>query len=338
MENRMQKKDRTVRRGSGRTAAILLGLVMALTGSLPAMPAAVYADGASSQGDSADLYTHASDPEIVYLPEDQAFDQGDQVYADPEQERFAEGMNPAIKQRQSVSLMAEPGDGQTVGEGGETDPGTTEPETPGSEEPAELNMDDVTLPPSVTAYRTGYVNMGTNQNDGVAVVELQGIPEGYDLTAGEEGTSFKSVKTSNSKVLPKSGIILEHNKLYLYFAMGGTSKVTFTLNDRDFTVVARCYRIRISQTSLLMYKKQKITLRVKGVPADTKITYSSSDEKVATVSRKGVVRAKRAGNTVIYASAGGVKVGTVASVTTAKKVRAVKRGRKIGHSSEYSQR
>ncbi len=61
-------------------------------------------------------------------------------------------------------------------------------------------------------------------------------------------------------------------------------------------------KTRLNKTKLTISVGQKVTLKVKG--SRKKAKWSSSNKKVATVSRKGKVRAKKAGKTTITAKVG----------------------------------
>lgn len=56
-------------------------------------------------------------------------------------------------------------------------------------------------------------------------------------------------------------------------------------------------------------KKKSFTIKAKLVPSgsDAKITYKSSNKKVATVNAKGKVTAKRSGTTIITVKAGNIQ-------------------------------
>ena len=56
-------------------------------------------------------------------------------------------------------------------------------------------------------------------------------------------------------------------------------------------------------------KKKSFTIKAKLVPSgsDAKITYKSSNKKVATVNAKGKVTAKRSGTTIITVKAGNIR-------------------------------
>ena len=204
-------------------------------------------------------------------------------------------------------------------------------------EQEDIDMTDVSLASEVTAYRTGYAYRGANVKDATAVLSFKNVPEGVTFTEGNDQTDFSVISSSKPGVIAPGNITLNQNKLTFAFTRGGSSTVLLSLNGREFKVRAKCYLIRFSSKSLTVYPKQKKTLRVKGVQEGTRVTFSSSNRKVASVTQKGVVRAKKPGNAVIYARVKGVKIGLVVSVTTKKKVRAIRRATRIARSSEYSQ-
>ena len=250
--------------------------------------------------------------------------------SDPEVRPDAEDCIPQDAQGYSA---AEPVPAVPAADEGSVSLAQEEPAVP--EEPDV--MEQVTFPARVIVYRTGYAYKGPNALDGNASASFGSVPEGVVFSAGNAGTTFAVNQTSNSAVLPKNRIVLTENAVAFYPVTKGSSKVDFTLNGKQFTTIVSCYQPRLSVSSLLMYKKQKKAVSVKGVPAGTKVTYSSSNKAIASVTKAGVVKAKKSGNAVIYAQVGSVKIGTVASVTSKKKVRAVKRARRMAKSSTYSQ-
>lgn len=88
-------------------------------------------------------------------------------------------------------------------------------------------------------------------------------------------------------------------------------KVTITCTSVDnplckstcvITVKVKTTGVKISKTSLSMYATEKKTLKATVKPSDAtnkKLTWKSSDKKVATVSSEGVVTAKKAGTCTI---------------------------------------
>lgn len=60
-------------------------------------------------------------------------------------------------------------------------------------------------------------------------------------------------------------------------------------------------KIRLNKQSFTMTMGEKYRLRVKSLPQNAKVAWKSSNKKKATVSRKGVVKAKKAGSVMIRA-------------------------------------
>ena len=72
------------------------------------------------------------------------------------------------------------------------------------------------------------------------------------------------------------------------------------------TVYAAPTKIKLNKTTVDIFTGKKITLKVKGTKAKAK--WSSSDKSIATVSNKGVVKAKNPGTAVITAKINGKKL------------------------------
>lgn len=116
----------------------------------------------------------------------------------------------------------------------------------------------------------------------------------------------------------------------------GTANLTVTLNRKQFTVQVTVSDVGINKDSLLMTPKDKLRLLISGYSG--KIKWCSSNKKVATVSAKGVVRAKKIGNALIYAQLGNHKMGCAISVVNPKMKKVVKHAKKIARTCKYSQK
>ena len=113
-----------------------------------------------------------------------------------------------------------------------------------------------------------------SSNDKVAKVDAKG-----NVTPVAKGTATITAKTANGKT--------------------ATCKVT---------VKVRVTKVKLSKTNATMGVKESLTLKATVSPSnasDKKVTWKSSNTKLATVSSKGVVKAKKAGNVKITAKAGG---------------------------------
>ena len=73
------------------------------------------------------------------------------------------------------------------------------------------------------------------------------------------------------------------------------------LTEHDVTVV-HAAKVKLNKTKLTLYRKKTATLKVKGTKK--KVKWSSSNKKVATVSKKGKVTAKKKGTATITARVG----------------------------------
>ena len=94
--------------------------------------------------------------------------------------------------------------------------------------------------------------------------------------------------------------------------------------------------VKLDKKSLTIGVKEKVTLKVKVLPsgASQKVTWSSSNQKVATVNQKGRITGKKTGKAVITAqTAGGKKMTCKVTVKKAPKkitLQAKKKTLKVG--------
>lgn len=133
----------------------------------------------------------------------------------------------------------------------------------------------------------------------------------------EKGDSIASVKSSSTKKLTVSktstGITLKATKKgtsgkvkVTIKTVGGASKV-LTVKLQKGTVAAKKI-IGVPSKATLKVKK-KLTLKpvVSPVSYQTTVKYTTSNKKVATVSKKGVITAKKAGKATITVTCGKIK-------------------------------
>lgn len=126
------------------------------------------------------------------------------------------------------------------------------------------------------------------------------------------GDSIASVKSSNTKILKAA---LKNGKITLTAQKkAGSANLTIALaSGQRKTIKVKVQKKAVTTKSIsgvskkiTLKKKQKTTLQPKLNPitSQDKIKYSSSNKKVVTVSSKGVVTAKKAGNAKITIRAG----------------------------------
>lgn len=125
------------------------------------------------------------------------------------------------------------------------------------------------------------------------------------------GDSVKSYKSSNKKIftVDKKGKIKAKKK--------GTAKLTVTLaSGKKATAkvkvqkgTVKTTKVTVNTSKLVLLKGGSYTLRTTVAPLTTqqKVTYSSSNKKVVTVSSKGVLNAKKKGTAKITVKSGSKK-------------------------------
>ena len=114
----------------------------------------------------------------------------------------------------------------------------------------------------------------------------------------------------------------------------GSTVLTFTINKKVFQLNLKITQVKMGKMSAILTPKKKLTLKVKGYSG--KIKWGSTKKKVASVSSKGVVKAKKTGNTVIYATIEGERVGCAVSVVTPVMKKVIHEAKKIAKGT-YSQ-
>lgn len=89
----------------------------------------------------------------------------------------------------------------------------------------------------------------------------------------------------------------------------GTAVITVLANgvSREFTVTVKAVKqqLTLAKSSATIKKGKKVTIKATATPK-AKITYQSSNKKVATVTSKGVVKGIKAGKAIITVSSNGV--------------------------------
>lgn len=146
------------------------------------------------------------------------------------------------------------------------------------------------------------------------------------------GTNF-SCTSSNSKIRVYGE--LHDNKITLEPSTMGSATVTVSIYGKKFKMKISTIAVSIKKNSLLMAKGKSQTLKLSGVSSGIK--WSSTNKKVATVSSKGVVKGKKAGNAVIKAKVGNVLLGCAVSVVTDKRLKVINRAKQIAKTCTYSQ-
>ena len=125
---------------------------------------------------------------------------------------------------------------------------------------------------------------------------------------GDAIKNWKSAKTSVVTVNSKTGKLTGKK--------AGTAKVTVTLKSgKKATVTVTVKKItttklKANRTAIILKKGKTFQLKVTVTPKNSqeKVTYKSSNTKIATVSSKGKITAKKKGKTVITITSGKKKI------------------------------
>lgn len=119
--------------------------------------------------------------------------------------------------------------------------------------------------------------------------------------------SGKKVKwsTSNKKVV---SVKQSGNKAVVKGVKAGKATVTAKYGSKKYkcTVTVKSKPVALSKTSVSLKKGTKYTLKLRNATA-SKVKWSSSNKSVATVSKNGVVTAKKAGKATVTAKYGSKK-------------------------------
>lgn len=158
-----------------------------------------------------------------------------------------------------------------------------------------------------------YVNLTANS----LTLKVKQSTTKFKVTGMAKGDYLKSVVSSNTKVLRVSGVNKNGSVKLTALNKTGTVNLTFTLaSGAKKTIKAKVQKGAVKTTSINGVKKTatvtqgktlKLTPSLLPVTSVEKITYTSSNKKVATVSSKGVVKGVKAGTAKITVKAGSKK-------------------------------
>ncbi len=119
----------------------------------------------------------------------------------------------------------------------------------------------------------------------------------------------------------------------------GTEKVVLEIDGRELSFQAVITDPHYKGYGLVMEKGMKLNIGIKGLnAAKSHVTYISQNPRIAAVSSKGRVKAKKKGVTYIMAEADGKQLQVYVGVTTPKARKAVNREKAIARTrTKYSQ-
>lgn len=145
-----------------------------------------------------------------------------------------------------------------------------------------------------------------------------------------------SCKSSSKNVQAYASLSKNILHLQVHGTKNCSTKLTVGIGGKNFQISVSLKTVKISFNSLLLDKGRTKKLKIKGCP-NKNIKWSSSNKRIASVNKKGVVKGKRIGNAVITAKINGKPVGCAVSVTTRQLQNVCKRATYIGTHWSYSQ-
>lgn len=140
--------------------------------------------------------------------------------------------------------------------------------------------------------------------------------KGENYTLKIKGTKKKVKWSSNNKkvaTVNSKGKVTAKNK--------GTATITAKVGSKKYKCKITVESPSINKTKVNINQGKTYTLKVKGT--SRKVTWSSSNKKIATVNSKGKVSAKKKGTATITAKVGSKKLKCKVTVKYVKKVKAV---------------
>ena len=141
-------------------------------------------------------------------------------------------------------------------------------------------------------------------NQSTSRVKVTGLANGDAVKAW--GTTNKKIVTVSSKGVIKAGKTAGTAKVSVTLKSGKKAYITVTVQKST----VKTTKITGVKSALTLKKGAKTTLKPVRTPftSGEKITYTSSNKNVATVSSTGVITAKKAGTAVITVKSGSKKV------------------------------
>lgn len=157
-----------------------------------------------------------------------------------------------------------------------------------------------------------------NLNAGSLKLKTKQSTKAFKVTEMAYGDYVASVKSSNTKILKVSKYTAQGAITLKGQSKTGTAKLTVTLASGTSKTIkvkvqktaVKTTKVSISQRKLTLTKGQSASLAAVITPITSveKVTYSTSKKAVATVSSKGVIKAKKKGTAVITVKSGKKKI------------------------------
>lgn len=155
------------------------------------------------------------------------------------------------------------------------------------------------------------------------------------INAPDLTTSLFSYTSSNPSMYMDCQLNAEKKVLTIRTSNTGSTTLTIFINGKMFTLTVNVKEIYLNQTSSVLAKGKKTTIRLKGYAGS--LSWKTTNKKIATVSKSGTIRSKKTGTAIIYTSVEGQKIGCAVSVVTSKMKQVISTATKMGSTWKYSQ-
>ena len=190
-----------------------------------------------------------------------------------------------------------------------------------------------------------YCGYDYDGGDGTASFTFYNTPYVMNSNGSYTDNTSYSIVSSNPSIVPGSNLTtdIENNVMTISCTTPCTTTLYITINGRTFNVNLTVTKVSLTNNKLLAKGKSatlKVTANSGGenyTLSNSKITWSSSKKSYVTVSSSGKIKAKKKGNSVIYAKVGNIHLGCAVSVASQKTIKAIKKAIKIGKTCTYSQ-
>ena len=117
----------------------------------------------------------------------------------------------------------------------------------------------------------------------------------------------------------------------------GTAEVTIWVDGKVFKDKVKIVDINVDGNNILTWPGANFSFTVTGAPDDMEIKYTSSNTDVATISKKGKLKVKKRGFTMVTVSVDGYEYYYTVNVASETSVKAVIAASEVVGISEYSQ-
>lgn len=158
--------------------------------------------------------------------------------------------------------------------------------------------------------------------------------KGITITGTDDISFYEPVISSSNKKVAEAYMDYYDNKVYIEGKKAGSAVITINVCGKKLTCQVTVKYYQISKDTLTVTKGTKRTLKITGTK--DKVKWSITNNKIASITSKGVVTAKKNGNTTVKASVNGVTLRCYISVANSRAIKAVSKARSaIG--AKYSQ-